>query len=130
MGDRDVHVGEPASLGPRSDLAVQEHLGPPATAWHDLDVGPAHALPDSGAEGLQHRFLRGEAAGEVLVRPALPEAVVLLAPGEQDVDDPGVLSYEPLDAADSDDVHANPETQTRNLPNLRALRPCPPGSGP
>ena len=102
---------------------------PSPPAGNDLDVGPAHALADARAERLQHGLLRGEAARHVLVRTALAEAVVPLALREQHVDDAGVLGDEAFHPADADDVHADPETQTRNLRNLRAARPCPRGSG-
>src|SRR5437764_6181662 len=87
MGQRDVEVGEAATLRPGRDLAVQVHDGAAAALVEDLDVGPAHPFADAGAEGLQYGLLRREANGQVLDGPPLAAAVVLLCSGEHRVDD-------------------------------------------
>src|SRR5687768_17196848 len=78
VGQRDVEVGETVAGRPGGDLTVELDVRPALTAANDLDVRPAHSLSDTGAEGLQNRFLRGEPARHVLGAAALAAAVVPL----------------------------------------------------
>src|SRR3954452_359235 len=73
--ERNVEAAQPALSGERGGGPVERDGRPPAARLQDLDIGPADARGQTGAEGLQNGLFGGEPRGDVLARMAPAAAV-------------------------------------------------------